>query len=643
MTLAKRKMTGTMLGAVVLVGVQLSLTESARADEPKQANGLKLGLPRGWAGGSPNRRAYASGIDREVVHGGQASGFVRMTGARPHEFGTLVQSVRAEPYRGRRIRLAGFLKTEGANDGAGLWMRVDGTDAILTFDNMDSRRICWTRDWQEVDVVLDVAQKARTITFGLILVGDGKAWVDDLRIEVVGKDVPSTNLFDQERQGEVRLAIGASPPANLNFEEGIGAPGLAAMPVDTAPLTVKQAQWLRARVIPFDTAEAGRGFTDLQPLKTAIGAARIVALGEGTHGTREFFQMKHRLTEFLAAEMGFTLFVIEANMPEAQRVNEYVLTGKGNPRELLRGLYFWTWDTQEVLDLILWMRRFNELGNGRVQFLGIDMQFGELAMSNTRAFVADFDPNYTEDLEAVYQKLDDYWGSVDLVRGARELPDEEKAARARGAWRVVEHLEASRASYQKKVESDRVERAIQDARIAAQAAELMVRGGGYRDQCMAENVAWILDHSPRGSKIVLWAHSGHVARQPGWMGAHLADRYGSELFVAGFASHTGRYTAIQPGLGLVASNNLSPSEPGSLEWRLHETGLPRLVLDLRQASKDAPESSWLRRPHDFRAIGAVAIDRQFFPIVVPDAYDAIIYFDQTHASACFRARGATGR
>ena len=234
-------------------------------------------------------------------------------------------------YRGRRIRLAGFLKTRGANDGAGLWMRVDGTDSILAFDNMNARRIRWTRDWQEVEVVLDVAQKAQTITFGLILVGNGKAWIDDVRIEIVRKDVPSTNMFDQEKPGELRLAIGGTHPANLDFEEGLGravSPGRA---VNAAPLTQEQARWLRASIIPFETAEAGRGFADLQPLKPLIGAARVVALGEGTHGTREFFQMKHRLTEFLAAEMGFTLFVIEANMPEAYRINEYVLTGKGQP------------------------------------------------------------------------------------------------------------------------------------------------------------------------------------------------------------------------------------------------------------------------------------------------------------------------
>jgi erythromycin esterase-like protein len=86
----------------------------------------------------------------------------------------------------------------------------------------------------------------------------------------------------------------------------------------------------------------------MQPLKKIIGDARIVALGEATHGTREFFQLKHRMLEFLATEMGFTIFSIEANMPEAYRVNDYVLTGVGDPAALLRGMYFWTWDTESL-------------------------------------------------------------------------------------------------------------------------------------------------------------------------------------------------------------------------------------------------------------------------------------------------------
>ena len=155
------------------------------------------------------------------------------------------------------------------------------------------------------------------------------------------------------------------------------------------------AAWIRSTAIRLQTVEAGHGFADLQPLKRVVGNARIVSLGEATHGTREFFQLKHRILEFLATEMGFTIFSIEANLPEAYRLNDYVLRGVGDPRQLLRGMYFWTWDTEEVLDMILWMRAFNASGRGRVQFTGFDMQTPTVAMEIVRAFVTRYDAPYT--------------------------------------------------------------------------------------------------------------------------------------------------------------------------------------------------------------------------------------------------------
>lgn len=163
-----------------------------------------------------------------------------------------------------------------------------------------------------------------------------------------------------------------------------------------------QIAWLKSSVLTFETAEAGHGFDDLPPLKELIGDARIVALGEGTHGTREFFQMKHRLVEYLASEMGFTIFSIEANMPEAYRVNDFVLTGEGDPKQLLKGMYFWTWNTQEVLDMILWIREFNKSGKGRIEFTGFDMQTPDVAMEIVLDFLKKADLAYRDKAHATY-------------------------------------------------------------------------------------------------------------------------------------------------------------------------------------------------------------------------------------------------
>ena len=83
--------------------------------------------------------------------------------------------------------------------------------------------------------------------------------------------------------------------------------------------------WVRANAMPLASVEAGHGFADLEPLRHIIGDARIVSLGEATHGTREFFQLKHRLLEFCVSELGFTIFGIEASYPECLRINDYVL------------------------------------------------------------------------------------------------------------------------------------------------------------------------------------------------------------------------------------------------------------------------------------------------------------------------------
>src|SRR5262245_965142 len=97
--------------------------------------------------------------------------------------------------------------------------------------------------------------------------------------------------------------------------------------------------------------------------------------------------------------MGFTIFSIEANLPEAYRLNDYVLEGKGDPAQLLRGMYFWTWDTEEVLAMIRWMREFNQSGKGRVQFTGFDMQTPTVAASLVRDFTARYDAPFLTDVD----------------------------------------------------------------------------------------------------------------------------------------------------------------------------------------------------------------------------------------------------
>ncbi|MBY0502889.1 MAG: erythromycin esterase family protein [Bryobacteraceae bacterium] len=499
--------------------------------------------------------------------------------------------------RGKRVKISGWIRTASipAPGYAAIWFRVDGAGGVLSLENMFQLAIRDTTPWKRYEYEVNVSPNATFVILGTFLSGRGTAWFDDLRIEVDGQPLP---------QG---------PP-----------------PLTTEPDN-DQLTWVRQNAIPFTTERAGSGFSDLQPLKAWIGTSRVVGLGEATHGTTEFFRMKHRLTEFLANEMGFTIFSIEANMPESYLMNDYVLGGRGDPRRILQGMYFWTWNTQEVLDMVEWMREFNRSGRGRIQFTGFDMQTAGVAVNIAREFIAKADPAYRDTAQTAYQTV---------LRAVPVQPNNaantaliQEAAAAAKAVRV--YLEANYREYVKTIPMAEVEWAIQNARVAEQANFVKIGGGLHRDEMMAANTDWILQQNP-GAKMVVWAHNYHVSRLNGAQGSYLSRWYGPDYFVIGFAFHRGQYSAVS----VLPNGNFGPlrrdneatvSFPGSAEYVFHQTGLPRFILDLRQARPGNP-GAWLLSGPEFREIGSVATDGFAVRSTLTRDYDALIYFDQTSPS-----------
>src|SRR5262245_48304146 len=105
----------------------------------------------------------------------------------------MAQGIKADDYHGKRVRLSGYVKGENIAQYSGLWMRMDGAGYSLNFDNMSNRPIKGTTDWKKYEVVLDVPEESVRITFGILLMGAGQVWVDDLRLEAVGQDAQTTN------------------------------------------------------------------------------------------------------------------------------------------------------------------------------------------------------------------------------------------------------------------------------------------------------------------------------------------------------------------------------------------------------------------------------------------------------------------
>ena len=403
--------------------------------------------------------------------------------------------------------------------------------------------------------------------------------------------------------------------------------------------------WLRRNAIPLTTAEPGGSLDDLMPLKSIIGDARIVALGEATHGTREFFQMKHRLLQFLVQELGFTVFALEANGPEADLLNEYVQTGKGDPAQLLAGLYYWTWDTQEVLDMIRWMRAYNESRDGApaLSFRGFDMQVPRMAVENVAKYVLKVDPAASEQVEALFSCFRPYQNGPQPYAEASQAVRTQCRQDLQG---VVDLLLQRQTVYEGRSSPVEFAQALHSARMVQQAEVVFsVANGDHpaRDRFMAENVSWLLDQAGPNAKMVLWAHDAHVGvdfSAGDSMGAWLRKQYGDAMVNFGLTFYRGSFNALalSPSgqFGDMAVHQAAPPPGNSYEYYLHSAGLARFALNLRGIRRGTPATDWLFGPHLLRYVGAGYTDANpeafFRAVVLPEMFDVIVFFEDTSPS-----------
>ena len=382
--------------------------------------------------------------------------------------------------------------------------------------------------------------------------------------------------------------------------------------------------WLKANAIPFETAEPNGSFEDLMPLKELIGTARIVSMGEATHGTHEFFQMKHRMLEFLVEEMGFNTFAMEREWPEANLINDYLHTGKGDPAELLQG-QGGLWDAQEVLDMVQWMRTYNEnpTNTRKISFYGFDMQYDQMAKDNVAQYMQKVDP------QAAQQIAGDY----SCYPGASLACQKKLQA-------VYDWLDQNQADYTTKSSAGEFSLALQSAREVIQSQDYSSNNNNYliRDRYMAENVTWVLDQADPNAKIILWAHNAHVGmsggESPRTMGDYLRKQYGNQMVVFGFSFYQGSFNAY--GTTTLQTFHVDAPPANSYESFFHAAGLPRFFLDLRSVKPGAAASDWLLAPHPFRSIGTGynPFDTQlgFETAALAKVFDVVIYFQDTSPS-----------
>ncbi len=184
------------------------------------------GLPIGWGKYGAKPANYDMTVDTSVKHGGQASACLQFVGKQPDGFATLSQQFKPDAYRGKRLRMSAWVKTEKAEDRAQLWFRLDSLKNQPGFDNMNNRRVTGVTDWRRYELVLDVPNEVINIAFGIMSFGTGRVWVDDFAFDVVGNDVAVTDMNTPEQRARevdnswMLASKFPAAPANLDFEGG---------------------------------------------------------------------------------------------------------------------------------------------------------------------------------------------------------------------------------------------------------------------------------------------------------------------------------------------------------------------------------------------------------------------------------------
>ena len=194
-------MTKSILKSILLMGTAVAL--------------LSFDLPTGWFNAGSKPKSYEMGIDKGAGQNGKNAATIKSIDKKIEGFGTLMQQSKPDKYLGKRIKMTGFVKSENVTTWAGLWFRVDqaGSQQALSFDNMGDRPIKGTTGWTKYEIVLDVPNNASLIAYGALLDGTGQIWFDNITIEIVDDNVPTTGSQNGKKSAT------QNEPTNLDFEK----------------------------------------------------------------------------------------------------------------------------------------------------------------------------------------------------------------------------------------------------------------------------------------------------------------------------------------------------------------------------------------------------------------------------------------
>ncbi len=394
--------------------------------------------------------------------------------------------------------------------------------------------------------------------------------------------------------------------------------------------------WAKSNAVVLKTTEPGSGFEDLNDFGDMVGSARVVALGESRHDAREQFRMKHRLIEYLVVEKGFTLFAMEEGMPYGETVNRYILGGEGKAEEILNGMGAWyIWDTDEILDLLNWLREYNTsvTDDKKVRFCGLDIVDPYPGLVEILDYLDIVDPRYFSDLRKRQIGMELFHAStwMEIIERYQSIPAEEVDVLKLNIAEMIEKFYEKREVYISESSSERYESVYRQALTVKQANDMFTTfvrstfeaAGDIRERGMTGNILWHLDRYGNDSRMIVWAHNFHVLK--GKFDLNIPNRPVLENLVP-----MGQYTSQELGDQLISvgfsfyedsaeDRDLPVTESDMIDAALHDVGKEFFAIDLRRTPVTGDVSDWLSNKRKHRGEGG------FVQLIPTESFDVLIF------------------
>lgn len=467
----------------------------------------------------------------------------------------------------------------------------------------------------------------------------------------VGELVRMTRLTGEEFRVEDMADVAADPPLG---EPAHASPHAGAMWARLRSRSGEEeatADRMLARAI----AAAGERFAtpgtaDLEPLLQRIGSARIVLLGEATHGTADFYRMRDQITRELITRKGFSFVAIEGDWPDAARIDQHVRGPRAPaaPWSAFARFPTWMWCNHEVRSFVEWLRGHNGQATQQVAFHGLDLYSLYNSVRAVLGYLDKVDPATARVARQRYGCLTP-WQSDPASYGLAALTARYESCERQVVSMLVD-LQRKSPAYAAH-DGERLLDALQNARVVNQAERYyrtMYYGSraawNLRDSHMFETLKHLLAFHGAHSKAVVWAHNSHVgdsaATEMSLRGefnlGHLCRaEFGPAAYLVGFGTHAGTVAAASDWDAPMEVKTVRPALEGSYEKLFHDSGAARFLLPLRQPASRAIVEG-LAEPRLERAIGVIYrpdTERQshYFDAVLPRQFDEYLWFDETRA------------